>query len=68
MKNEELRMKSKKHKKRNLSKRDAEYFIVDILIASDKIKRYHRELNDAQSFYYDEKSFDATMCELQKCK
>jgi uncharacterized protein with HEPN domain len=48
-----------------LSKRYAEYFIVDILIALDKIKRYHSEFNDAQSFYYDEKSFDATMRELQ---
>jgi len=48
-----------------MSKRVVEFFIVDILIAINKIKRYSNGFRDAQSFYYDEKSFDATMRELQ---
>lgn len=48
-----------------MSKRHIELFIVDILIAIDRIRRYHQDHNDAESFFYDEKSFDATMRELQ---
>jgi uncharacterized protein with HEPN domain len=48
-----------------MSKRVTELFIIDLLIAMDKISRYHKEFNDAESFYYDEKSFDATIRELQ---
>jgi len=48
-----------------LSKRHPEFFIIDILVAIDKIKRYHSEFKDAQNFYHDDKSFDATMRELQ---
>jgi len=48
-----------------MPKRVIELFAIDILIALDKISRYHKEHTNAQSFYYDEKSFDATMRELQ---
>ena len=48
-----------------MSKRYTELFIVDILVAIDKIKRYSSGFDDAQSFYHDDKSFDATMRELQ---
>jgi uncharacterized protein with HEPN domain len=48
-----------------MSKRVLEFFIVDILISIDKIKRYTSEFSDGEDFYYDEKSFDATMRELQ---
>ena len=48
-----------------MSKRVIELFVIDLLVAMDKISRYHAEFDDAQSFYYDEKSFDATIRELQ---
>lgn len=48
-----------------MSKRVLELFVIDLLVAMDKISRYHAEFNDAESFYYDEKSFDATIRELQ---
>ncbi len=48
-----------------MSKRYPELFAVEILIAIDKISRYHQEFSDAQTFYHDDKSFDATMRELQ---
>ncbi len=48
-----------------MSKRVIELFAIDVLVAIDKIARYHSEHTDAQSFFYDEKSFDATMRELQ---
>ncbi len=48
-----------------MPKRVIELFAIDILVAMDKIARYHSEHSDAQSFYHDEKSFDATMRELQ---
>jgi len=48
-----------------MSKRVLEFFIIDILIAIDKIKRYSKDFKNADDFYYDEKSFDATMRELQ---
>ncbi len=48
-----------------MSKRVVEFFIIDILVAIDKIKRYSKSFNNALDFYYDEKSFDATMRELQ---
>jgi len=48
-----------------MSKRVIELFAIDVLVAMDKIARYHNEHTDAQDFYHDEKSFDATMRELQ---
>lgn len=48
-----------------MSKRVVEFFIVDILIAIEKVKRYTSEFNCAQDFMHDEKSFDATMRELE---
>ena len=48
-----------------MSKRVVEFFIIDILIALDKVRRYSADVTNAQDFYYDEKSFDATMRELQ---
>jgi uncharacterized protein with HEPN domain len=48
-----------------MSKRVVEFFIVDILIAIEKVKRYTSEFNCAQDFIHDEKSFDATMRELE---
>lgn len=48
-----------------MSKRIVEFFIVDILIAIEKVKRYTSEFDCAQDFMHDEKSFDATMRELE---
>ena len=48
-----------------MPKRSHELFVVDILIAIDKIDRYRSDFDSAQDFYHDEKSFDATMRELQ---
>ncbi|MDD5158524.1 MAG: DUF86 domain-containing protein [Sulfuricurvum sp.] len=48
-----------------MSKRVVEFFIVDILIAIEKVKRYTSEFNHSQDFMHDEKSFDATMRELE---
>jgi uncharacterized protein with HEPN domain len=48
-----------------MSKRVVEFFIVDILIAIEKVRRYTSEFKCAQDFIHDEKSFDATMRELE---
>ena len=48
-----------------MSKRVVELFAIDILVAMHKVSRYHLEHTNAQSFYHDENSFDATMRELQ---
>ena len=48
-----------------MSKRVSEFFIVDILIAIEKVKRYTVEFTSSQEFLHDEKSFDATMRELE---
>lgn len=48
-----------------MSKRVVEFFIVDILIAIEKVRRYTSEFKCAQDFMHDEKSFDATMRELE---
>lgn len=48
-----------------MSKRVVEFFIVDSLIAIEKVKRYTVEFDCAQNFMHDEKSFDATMRELE---
>lgn len=48
-----------------MSKRVNEFFIVDVLIAVNKIKSYTKDFSDADTFLHDEKSFDATMRELE---
>ncbi len=48
-----------------MSKRSYEYFLIDALVALHKIERYHEQHDNAEDFYHDEKSFDATMRELQ---
>ncbi len=48
-----------------MPKRVLELFVIDILVAIDKISRYHAEFDNPESFYFDEKSFDATIRELQ---
>lgn len=48
-----------------MSKRAIEFFIVDCFIAIDKVKRYTSEFHNSQEFLHDEKSFDATMRELE---
>ncbi len=48
-----------------MSKRAIEFFIVDILIACDKIKRYSEDFSNGDELLHDEKSFDAVMRELQ---
>ena len=48
-----------------MSKRIVEFFVVDLLIAMDKVKRYTQEFSIAEEFLHDEKSFDATMRELE---
>lgn len=48
-----------------MSKRFVEFYIVDILTAIDKIKRYTYGFKDATEFAGNEKSFDAVMRELE---
>lgn len=48
-----------------MSKRFAEFYIVDVLIAINRIKRYVLDFKDVNEFVSDEKCFDATMRELE---
>lgn len=48
-----------------MSKRAIEFFIIDILIAINKVKLYSKDAKNAEEFLHDEKSFDATMRELE---
>ena len=48
-----------------MSKRKIEFFVVDILIAINKVKLYTKDAQNAEEFLHDEKSFDATMRELE---
>ena len=41
-------------KRLSISKRVLELFVIDLLIAMDKISRYHKGFSDAQSFYHNE--------------
>ncbi|AZV46608.1 hypothetical protein C3L23_04760 [Nautilia sp. PV-1] len=45
--------------------RDAEFYIVDIFIAIDKIKRYTKDFSNAQELLHDEKTWDAVIRELE---
>jgi len=48
-----------------MSKRVIEFFIIDVLIAINKVNLYSKNADSAQDFLHDEKSFDATMRELE---
>lgn len=45
--------------------RSVEFYLVDILIAADKVKRYTLTFNDAQSFLHSELEWDAVIRELE---
>ena len=46
-------------------KRITEFFVVDILISLDKIKRYSQDFQTLEEFLMDEKTCDAIMRELE---
>ena len=48
-----------------MSKRKVEFFIVDILIAYNKIKRYIAKFDNANDFLHSELQWDATIRELE---
>jgi len=48
-----------------MSKREVEFYIVDIFIAIDKIKRYSIKFQNAQELLYSELEWDATIRELE---
>ena len=45
--------------------RAVEFYLVDILIAADKVKRYTRSFDNAQSFLHSELEWDAVIRELE---
>ena len=45
--------------------RAIEFYLLDILIAVDKVKRYTRNFDNAQSFLYSELEWDAVIRELE---
>jgi uncharacterized protein with HEPN domain len=48
-----------------MSKRDISFYIVDIFIAMDKIKRYSKNYKNAQDLLFSELNWDATLRELE---
>jgi len=48
-----------------MSNRDISLYIVDILIAIDKINRYTDNIDDAEELLHSELKWDATIRELQ---
>ncbi len=48
-----------------MSKRDSSLYLVDILIAINKIQRYTSSFNTAQDFLHSELQWDASIRELQ---
>jgi len=48
-----------------MSKREPELYLLDILIACDKISRYTEKLENADDFLHDELVWDATIRELE---
>lgn len=48
-----------------MPKRVIEYFVLDILIAIDKVKRYSEGIETYEEFVEDEKSYSAIMRELE---
>jgi len=47
------------------SPRSAEFYIVDILIAANKVKRYTTGFDTAQSLMHHEMAWDAVIRELE---
>lgn len=45
--------------------RSVEFYLVDILIAADKVHRYTKEFEDTESFLHSELEWDATIRELE---
>ena len=50
---------------RSSMSRSVEFYIIDILIAADKVHRYTKEFEGAQSFLHSELEWDATIRELE---
>lgn len=48
-----------------MSKRDIEFYIVDIFIAHNKIKRYISKFDTPQDFLYSELEWDASIRQLE---
>ena len=48
-----------------MSDRDVSLFVVDLLVAADKIRRYLEPVSDVQDFVRSELEFDAVIRELQ---
>ena len=48
-----------------MSKKELSLYIVDILIAINKIERYTKKFNNSKEFYYSELEWDASLRELQ---
>ena len=48
-----------------MSKRQIEFYIVDIFIAADKIKRYSQPFSSAKDFLHSEMEWDAVIRELE---
>jgi len=48
-----------------MSKRDISFYIVDVFIAIDKIKRYTSKYKNAQDLLFSELNWDATLRELE---
>ncbi|MBA3954661.1 DUF86 domain-containing protein [Candidatus Dependentiae bacterium] len=48
-----------------MPKRIPEFFVIDILISLDKVKRYTKNFLSLEEFVIDEKTFDATVRELE---
>jgi len=48
-----------------MSKRDVSFYIVDVFIAIDKIKRYIKEFKSVDELLYSELHWDATIRELE---
>ena len=45
--------------------RASEFYLIDILIATDKVQRYTRDFDNAQSFLHSELEWDAVIRELE---
>ena len=48
-----------------MSERHLSFYLIDVFIAIDKIKRYTQPFNDAQSLLYNDIHWDATIRELE---
>ena len=48
-----------------MSKREIEFYIVDIFVAYDKVRRYSSKFSSAQALLHSELEWDATIRELE---